>query len=197
MRRISSRGFPVHILLALLATLLLANLTAYAQSLGDVARENREKKAADPSSTPPKVITNANLPKDPDADAVASADDEPQTAPSPANVESSKRAAAQRAAEQRAAQQWKRRILAQENTIANQRMRVDRLKASIHFVDPNNYYPYDSSSYYAGLAQNRYQARQLERLAQLQQQLSQQRKKLEDMQEAARHAGMHTAVYDP
>jgi hypothetical protein len=47
------------------------------------------------------------------------------------------------------------------------------------------------------LAENRYQVRKLERLAQLQQQLDQQKKKLEDMQEAARHAGMHTAVYDP
>jgi hypothetical protein len=47
------------------------------------------------------------------------------------------------------------------------------------------------------MAQNQYQARQLERLAQMQLQLNQQKKKLEDMQEAARHAGMHTAVYDP
>jgi hypothetical protein len=76
-------------------------------------------------------------------------------------------------------------------------MRVDKLKASIHFVDPNNYYPYDYYSAYAGVQENRYQARQLERLAQMQQQLDQQRKKLEEMQEAARHAGMHTPVYDP
>lgn len=44
---------------------------------------------------------------------------------------------------------------------------------------------------------NRYQARQLERVAQMQQQLDEQKRKLDRMQEAARHAGMHTAVYDP
>lgn len=215
MRRISSQSFHAQIFLTMLATLLLASLAGYAQSLGDVARENREKKDADASTTPPKVITNANLPKDPDAGAGTSPStggSKTQTAPTPASVASSKKAAAQRlaeqrrmdqraaqehAAEERAAEQWKRKILAQESTIANLRMRVDKLKASIHFVDPNNYYPYDSSSYYAGLALNRYQARQLERLQQMQQQLSEQRTKLEDMQEAARHAGMHTAVYDP
>ena len=199
MRRIFSQRFHVRILLTILATLLFAYPAAYAQSLGDVARENREQKAANPSP-PPKVITNKTLPKDPDADAGSSAGEsqtQTQPAASPANSESTRKAARQRAAERHAAEQWKQKILAQENTIANLRSRVDRLKASIHFVDPNNYYPYDSNSAYAGLAENRYQARQLERLAQMQQQLDQQKKKLEDMQEAARHAGMHTAVYDP
>lgn len=193
MRRISSHSCHLTILLVVFAMLLLASFAAYGQSLGDVARENREKKAGDASSTLPKVITNANLPKDPDADAALSAgEDEPQTAPSPASVESSRKAAEQRAVEQRAAAQWKRKILAQENTIANLRMRVDRLKASIHFVDENTYY-----DYYAGVELNRYQARQLERLQQMQQRLAEQKQKLQDMQEAARRAGMHTAVYDP
>jgi hypothetical protein len=31
----------------------------------------------------------------------------------------------------------------------------------------------------------------------MQQQLDEQKRKLDQMQEAARHAGMHTAVYDP
>jgi hypothetical protein len=34
-------------------------------------------------------------------------------------------------------------------------------------------------------------------MAQIQQQLDEQKRKLVEMQEAARHAGMHTAVYDP
>jgi hypothetical protein len=40
---------------------------AYGQSLGDIARENREKQNAEAaaSTTPPKVITNKDLPKDP------------------------------------------------------------------------------------------------------------------------------------
>jgi hypothetical protein len=193
MRRTFSRSGHLHIFLAVLAMLFFAGLAARGQSLGDIARENREKKAADGSATPPKVITNANLPKDPEADESSSKYEvETQAAASSADAVSSKRAAEQRATEQRA-QQWKRRILAQQNTIANLRMRVDRLKASIYFMNPTA----GDSINYEAYAYNRYQARQLERLAQLQEQLAQQRAKLEDMQEAARKAGMHTAVYDP
>ena len=192
MRRDSSRSFRGSIFLTM-ALLFAASLTAYGQSLGDVARENREKKAADASSTPPKVITNATLPKDPDAGAGPSTDESKmQTAPSPASAESSRKAAQQRAAEQRAAQRWKKLILTQENTIANLQTRIDKLKASIQFVDQNGAY-----DYYGAVANNRYQARQLQRLREMQQQLGQQKNKLEDMQEAARHAGMHTTTYDP
>ena len=188
MRRLSSQNSHLRILLRTLAWLLLTSLVTYGQSLADVARETRDKKAA--STTPPKVITNADLSKDPNGDASPSAgESEKPTAPSPASPASSRKAAEQRAAEQRAAERWKKQILAQKDTIANLETRVDRLKASIHFADPNVYY--DAYVY------NQYQARQLERLAVLQQQLDQQKKKLEDMQEAARHAGMHTAVYDP
>jgi hypothetical protein len=37
----------------------------------------------------------------------------------------------------------------------------------------------------------------MEREAQMQEQLGEEKNKLEQMQEAARHAGMHTPVYDP
>ena len=189
MHRIASYHFPIFP--AMLAMLLSACPASYCQSLGDVARENRDKKAADPSATSQKVITNANIPKDPDSDA-ESEESEPPTSSAQERAASSRQAAAQRAAERRAAAQWKKRIVAQQNTVANLRMRVDRLKASIHFLNQGTYY--DSS---AVVAQNRYQARELERLAQLQDQLARQRAKLEDMQEAARKAGMHTATYDP
>ncbi len=193
MLRVSGQRFHLHIFLTILAWLLVTGAPSYGQSLGDVARENREKKAASPSAAAPKVITNADLPKDPDADASTNAGPaDAQTAPSAEDAASSKKAAAQRAAEQRAAERWKRLILAQKAVIANLQTQVDDLKASIHFVDPNATY-----DYYAGLAYNRYEARQLERLKRTEQRLEEQKKKLEDMQEAARRAGMHTAVYDP
>ena len=172
--------------LKMLAIALLMNSAAYGQSLGDVARENREKKAEDASAAQPKVITNADLPKDPDAN------QEPREVPSGASATPSSEAADHRAAnhsaEQRAADQWKRQILAQKNKMANLQARIDQLNASIRFADGTVQYegPY-----------NRYQARQLERVAQMQRQLDEQKKKLDEMQEAARHAGMHTAVYDP
>jgi len=194
MLRVSSR--PFHRVLFSISSLLffvsLVSLLAYGQSLGDVARENREKKGADASTTPPKVITNKDLPKNPDGYAEPPADEStPQTQPS-SSVGASREAARQRAAEQRAAEYWKKRILAQEYVVANLQARVAHMRASIHLANPNTSYDYNGAQAY-----NAYQARQLERLAQMQQQLEQQKRKLGDLQEAARHAGMHTLVYDP
>ena len=61
--------------LRIVAIALLMSAAAYGQSLGDVARENRENQnAGDASSTAkPKVITNQDLPKDPNANPVSSA----------------------------------------------------------------------------------------------------------------------------
>lgn len=183
-----------------LALLVPIGLTASAQSLGDVARENREKKADTTSAAQPKVIRNKDLPKDPEADPVA---DQVATAAQPASVPPANKSpeqsaadrraeqhfAQQRLAEQRAAEQWKRQILAQKDKIAALQSRIDHLKATLQFADVS-VYPY------AG-PYNRDQARQLRRITQLQQQLDEQQRKLDQMQEAARHAGMHTAVYDP
>ncbi len=187
-RRVMQRMF-----LKIVAIALSIGSAAYGQSLGDVARENREKQNAnDPSSTAkPLVVTNENLPKDPDAN------QGPREAQSGASAAASSKASDQRAAqrsaqqrlsEQRAAEQWKRQILAQKNKMATLQARIDRLNGSIRSVNGSVQYeaPY-----------NGYQARQLQRVAQIQQQLDEQKRKLDQMQEAARHAGMHTAVYDP
>jgi hypothetical protein len=190
MLRVSSQRFHANIILEISALLFLTGGAGYSQSLGDAARENREKKAAETSTTPPKVITNADLPKNPNGSTGATEENNMPATPSPAD------AAEQRADDQRAAHHWKKQILAQKNTIADQQARIDKLRASIHFVDPN--YNCDATyCYYAGVAHNRRQAQRMERLKQMEQQLDQQKQKLEEMQEAARHAGMHTAVYDP
>lgn len=167
------------------------NQSSSGQSLGEVARKNQQKKAAQTSPAPaPKVITNSDLPRDPDGYTTATAN--PHASPSPANAAASRKAAAQSAAQQRAAAQWRQQILSQENKVANLQGRVDRLRAQIHLVNPNANY---SSS--EGIAYNPGQARQLVRLQEMQDQLNQQRQRLEQMQEGARHAGMHTTVYDP
>jgi len=175
----------------MLAIALLISSVAYAQSLGDIASENREKKQAeDASGVQPKIIRNKDLPKDPDAN------QEPPQAKSGASAASSPadhssadlRSAQQRLAEQRAADQWKRQILAQKNKMATLQARIDQLHASIQSANGTvqTEGPY-----------TRYQARQLQRVSRIQQQLDEQKSKLDEMQEAARHAGMHTAVYDP
>ena len=174
------------VFLKISAIALLMSSAAYGQSLGDIARANREKQNAEnTSAAQPRVITNANLPKDPDAN------QEPAEAQSGTNASSTAadhRSAQQRLAEQRAADQWKRQILAQKNKMATLQARIDQLNESIRSAGGSVEYegPY-----------NRHQARQLQRVAQIQLQLDEQNMKLDQMQEAARHAGMHTLVYDP
>jgi predicted RNase H-like nuclease (RuvC/YqgF family) len=171
--------------LTIFAIALLMNSATHGQSLGDVARENRGKKTDDASAAQPKVITNADLPKDPDAN------QEPAGAQSGASASSQaaeNRSAQQRLAEQRAADQWKRQILAQKNKMATLQARIDQLNSLIRSAGGSVQYEGPSS---------RYQARQLQRVAQIELQLDEQKMKLDQMQEAARHAGMHSAVYDP
>ena len=174
------------VFLKISAIALLMSSAAYGQSLGDIARANREKQNAEnTSAAQPRVITNANLPKDPDSN------QEPAEAQSGTNASSTAadhRSAQQRLAEQRAADQWKRQILAQKNKMATLQARIDQLNESIRSAGGSVQYegPY-----------NRHQARQLQRVAQIQLQLDEQEMKLDQMQEAARHAGMHTLVYDP
>jgi hypothetical protein len=184
--------------LKIVAIALLMSPAAYGQSLGDIARENREKKNnEDPSAAPPRVITNKDLPKDPDADqeppathsgASAAPSSEAPDHRSADRRSADRRSAEQRLAEQRAAEHWKAQILAQKNKMATLQARIDQLQASIQSANGT----VQSEGPY-----NRYQARQLQRVAQLQVQLDEQQRKLDQMQEAARHAGMHTAVYDP
>jgi predicted RNase H-like nuclease (RuvC/YqgF family) len=174
------------VFLKISAIALLMSSAAYGQSLGDIARANREKQNAEnPSAAQPRVITNANLPKDPDANQEPA---EAQPGTNASSTAADHRSAQQRLAEQRAADQWKRQILAQKNKMATLQARIDQLNASIRSAGGSVQYegPY-----------NRHQARQLQRVAQIQLQLDEQKMKLDQMQEAARHAGMHTAVYDP
>ncbi|HKM47367.1 MAG TPA: hypothetical protein VJX69_07250 [Terriglobales bacterium] len=179
-----------------LAIALLMSPATYGQSLGDTARENRDKREAEEAAgTAPKVITNKDLPKDPNANP-----DSPGTKPGAGTPASSasdgsaeqrsadQRSVQQRLAEQRAGDQWKRQILAQKNRMVNLQARIDQLYASIQSAGGS--VQYESPV-------NRYQARQLQRVAQLQQQLDEQKWKLDQMQEAAQRAGMHSAVYDP
>jgi hypothetical protein len=83
-------------------------------------------------------------------------------------------------------EQWRQRVLEQENKVASMQARIDQLNAAAHTGGASAQGPY-----------NRYQARQMERAQQMQQQLDEQKRRLESMQEAARRQGMHTQVYDP
>lgn len=190
-----------------IAAVLLIGPAGYGQSLGDIARQNREvkekekEKADADSAAQPKVITNRDLAADATTNAVplgpspvASAPKSPST---PEQTGGSQRAAQaraqqhndqQRMAQERAAEQWKRQILAQKHKLVALQARVDQLRASIQAEN--------GTTQYEG-PNGRAQARQLQRVAEIQLQVDEQKRALIDMQEAARHAGMHTVVYDP
>jgi len=167
--------------LLVVAIALATCAAAHGQSLGDIARANREKQtSATAPAKPATVITNDDLGQD------SPGKDEPR----PAGTASKKpvRGPAQEGAiDPRAAAQWKRQIVAQKDKIATLQGRVDEINATLH--------PPGSAEFNGPY--NRYQTAQMDRLANLQLQLDEQKKKLAEMQEEARQAGMHTTVYDP
>ena len=178
-RKLHQFGVPIATLV------LLASVSVNGQSLGDVARENREKKAA--ATAPPKVITDVDLAKDMQGPEETGASRKPQTS-SPRKTEIAKTAATSPLNPQ-AMEQWRRQILAQKRTVETLEKRLARFKASLSSVD--------ASAIARGEILSRSQALEQDRMAQVQEQLDEQRGKLLEMQEEARRAGMHTQVYDP
>lgn len=168
-------------LLLVLAIALGACVAAYGQSLGDIARANREKQTSTTSTAKPStVITNDDLGQDSPA----------KDASRPAGTASNKpvrRIAQEGDIDPHAAAQWKKQIVAQQDKIATLQGHVDEINATLH--------PAGSAQFNGPY--NRYQTAQMDKLANLQLQLDEQKKKLAEMQEEARQAGMHTTVYDP
>lgn len=177
-RHIRRFGLPITTLL------LLASVTAYGQSLGDVARESREKKAE--TAAPPKVITNGDLPKDAQEEE-AYGSGKPQTA-SPGKTGAGRTRAAS-APDSRVAEQWRKQILAQKRIVATLEKRLARYQSSLSYGD--------ASAITRGEILTRNQALEQERLAQVHDQLQEQRAKLLEMQDEARRAGMYPQVFDP
>jgi hypothetical protein len=162
----------------ILSIALLITLPAFGQSLGDVAKENREKQRAKAASstTKPKVITNETLPARPEADPIEFEGRMKPVAPAIPSTG-------------RSAEQWKSSILAAKSAIAAQQAQIDKLNDSIHFVN--------ASLYSNGIRYNEHQMKKQDTVARMQEQLEEQKKNLAQMQEAARQAGMGSAVYDP
>ena len=178
-------------ILKIFAIALLMNLTAHAQSLGEIARQYRDQQNAQASGDQPKVITNKDLGEGPDGSPEARQTQRETVSAANGSafdrrsLEIGHRLEQQSLQEQRA-EQWKVQIREQENRVENLQARIDQITASIRSGGGSNQGPY-----------NRYQGRRLERLAQMQLHLDEQRRKLDQMQDAARRAGMHTGVYDP
>ena len=149
----------------------------YGQSLGDVAREQRQKQQAKNTKTAAKVITNDELPEHPDS-SVGTTGDEGNPEESSSRHLGSKSSA-----------QWKSEIATQRKSVEALQSQIDRLNSSVHFVEANRYWN--------GVQHNERQIQKQEEVQRMQGQLEEQKKKLEEMQEAARKAGYGNAVYEP
>jgi hypothetical protein len=210
-----------------LAIAFLMSMPAYGQSLGEIAREYREKQnEQEASGAEPKVFTNKDLPANPEGyqsprgpqpvahkwdsegmeggaadsrgvDRPSSGNSNPFAQPgyrsSPQGMRPSSqggqqgmRSGSQGIEGQRGGEQWRQQIQERENRIASMQARIDQMNASMR-----------SGSMSAQGPHNRYQSRQAEHVAEMQTRLDEQKRKLDQMQDAARHAGMHTQVYDP
>ncbi|MHB8218226.1 MAG: hypothetical protein ACYDDS_19300 [Candidatus Sulfotelmatobacter sp.] len=174
-------------LLALVAAAFLCSATANAQdsqSLGDVARQQRQQKEQSASAqskdvAESKVITNEEIPEHPE-------DGRGSTAKNGKGEGFESRSSK---GPKQTAEFWRSRIKAQKGQIASLQSRIDEVNSSIRF-----------SSINCGancVARNERQRSKQQQVEQAQSQLEQQKKRLEEMQDAARKQGYGSSVYDP
>jgi hypothetical protein len=172
------RNFKIWVCFPLVFLLLAC--VSQAQSLGDVARQQRQKQQTKEPNATHKVVTNDEIPESPDAssDSSDNADGAPESSAPVASTSGKK-----------TAEQWKAEIQARKARIAAIQSQVDKLNNSVHFVEANRYTN--------GVQYNQYQLKKQQEAQRLQKQLDGEKKQLEDAQESARKSGFGTAVYDP
>lgn len=148
------------------------------KSLGEIARELKEKQDSQGKPAPAKVITNQDLGEGPDGRP------DLRVAPRPASFDrgNGQQPGQQRTEDQRA-ELLRSRILEQKERVASLQARMDQISSSLHSGVQMEY--------------NRNRSMQAERVALMQTRLDEEKRKLNAMQEAARRAGMHTQVIDP
>ncbi len=164
-----------------LAVLVVAG-TLFAQdspSLGDLARQQRQKKAAQGKDAKPvKVITNEEMP--------AHAASVPEAQTSEVQAASSAPAASKDAKE---AERWRSQIQAQKSQIAALEKQIDEINQSIQFAPGN--------CVEGCVEWNKRQQEKQQQAERMQSQLQEQKSQLERMQESARKQGYGSSVYDP
>jgi predicted RNase H-like nuclease (RuvC/YqgF family) len=169
---------------SVVASVLLAQ-TVYAQSLGDIARQQREKNKQHAATTN-KVLTNDDL-STPGHSADGSGDSpntksaKPKT--SPATVQPDKD-------EQPSAEKLKAAIQDKKQAISETQSEITKLQSTINYVQ-NNRNIYTNAPEY-----NEAQKRKEQEVNRLKGILQQQQDELNDLQDAARKAGYGSAIYD-
>jgi hypothetical protein len=155
--------------------------SAYGQSLGDVARDTRQKLSSKGDAAK-KVITNEDIPESPDASSEGSEPVVNSDKPSHRTSHSSPQSP----------EQVKAAILEQKHRIVSLQDQIDKLNGSIYFWDVNLF-----SSSSAAAQHNELQMKKQRQIEYLRTQLTEQQKKLVEMQHAAMASGMGSTVYDP
>ena len=163
---------------AVIGAILFAVTASYGQSLGDVARQQREKQAKDAPATR-KVLTNEDLPEHSETGSSTSEGTD-ERAPDPVSSASN---------DIQSGEQWKAKIETQKNSIASLQSQIDKLNSSIHFASGN--------CVANCVKHNERQIEKQDEAQRMQKQLDDQKKQLEDMQESARKAGLGSSVYEP
>jgi len=159
--------------LTLSILILCISAVCHGQSLGDVARQQRQKQQAKKGQPAPKVVTNEEIPE------------HPQDVSDQAKPED----AATHSLGSKSAEQWKAEIQSQKQSVAALQSQIDKVNSSIHFVEANRYWN--------GVQYNQRQEQKQEQVERMKAQLAEQQKRLEEMQEGARKDGYGNAVYDP
>lgn len=158
-----------------------------ATSLGDAARQARHQKQqtketqtkSGQTTKKPRVIT--------DEDVLHSGPEE--NAPTAPASGSSGGISTPPAAGKLSAEEWRSKIQAQSDSIANLQSSMDKLNQSVQFAPGNCV---------SGCVQwNERQMQKQQEVDRMQQELKQQQKQLEEMQEAARQQGYGSSVTDP
>jgi hypothetical protein len=171
MRRAHKTVIAVGVVLFFLAS-------GYGQSLGDVAREQRQKQTRDANATR-KVVTNEDLPEQSEsASSTSVSSDEHEASP-----------AAPASNDGPAAKRWKAKIETQKNSVASLQNQIDKLNDSIHFARGN--------CVANCLQHNERQIQKQDEVERMQKQLDERKHQLEDTQESARKAGLGSSVYEP
>jgi uncharacterized protein YukE len=171
--------------LSAIASILLAH-SVCAQSLGDIARQQREKNKQQATTTN-KVLTNDDL-STPAHSADLTSDDTQQKKnakqKTPASKEQSKKD------EEPSADELKAAIQDKKEAIAETQDEIAKLQSTINYVQ-NNRNIYTNAPEY-----NDRQKRKEQEVNRLKGVLQQQQDELKDLQDTARKAGYGSALYD-
>ena len=152
----------------------------FAQSLGDVARQQKQN-SAQTNPTPKKVITEDDLP----TQGTISTGSSDSKATDASKEEKQGDSTADK---MKSADEFKAAIQAQKQNVDLLQKQVEEMKASVHFVEANRYSN--------GVEHNERQIQKQKEADRMQKQLDEEKSRLQDLQEQARKAGFGSAVYE-